>query len=206
MFTGLVEELGEVAAAEQLADAARITVAAPAATAGAAEGDSIAVNGACLTITAVTGSQFTADVMAETLRRTSLGALVPGSRVNLERPVPVGGRLGGHMVQGHVDAVATVTSRTRSEHWDLVRFTIPPGLAPYLVEKGSVAVDGVSLTVAALGDGADGQSPWFEVSLIPTTLAATTLGAVIPGSLVNLEADMIAKYVERILTAAGVRS
>jgi riboflavin synthase len=206
MFTGLVEELGEVAAVEQLAGAARITIAGPVTTTGAAAGDSIAVNGTCLTITAINGSQFTADVMAETLRRTSLGALVPGSRVNLERPVPMGGRLGGHLVQGHVDAVATVISRTSSGHWDLVRFTIPPGLARYLVEKGSVAVDGVSLTVAALGDGVDGQPPWFEVSLIPTTLAATTLGAITPGSPVNLEADMIAKYVERMLTTTGVRS
>jgi riboflavin synthase len=144
--------------------------------------------------------------MAETLRRTSLGTLVPGSRVNLERPVPMGGRLGGHLVQGHVDAVATVVSRATSDHWDLVRFTIPPGLEPYLVGKGSVAVDGVSLTVAALGGGPDGEPPWFEVSLIPTTLAATTLGTVSPGSLVNLEADMIAKYVERMLATAGVRS
>ena len=206
MFTGLVEELGEVAAVEQLADAARITIAGPVTTAGAAAGGSIAVNGACLTVTGISGGQFSADVMAETLRRTSLGTLVPGARVNLERPVPMGGRLGGHLVQGHVDAVATVLSRTASDHWDLVRFTIPPGLQPYLVEKGSVAVDGVSLTVAALGGGADGGPPWFEVSLIPTTLAATTLGTVSPGSLVNLEADMIAKYVERMLATTGVRS
>jgi riboflavin synthase len=205
MFTGLVEELGEVAAVEQLADAARITIAGPATIAGAAPGDSVAVNGVCLTVTAISGGRFGADVMAETLRRTSLGTLAPGSPVNLERPVPVGGRLGGHLVQGHVDAVAAVVSRATSDHWHLVRFTIPPGLEPYLVEKGSVAVDGVSLTVAALGGGADGEPPWFEVSLIPTTLASTTLGTVSPGSLVNLEADLIAKYVERMLTTTGVR-
>ena len=203
MFTGLVEELGEVAAVERLADAARITIAGPVTTTGAAAGDSVAVNGVCLTITGISSGRFSADVMAETLRRTSLGTLAPGARVNLERPVPMGGRLGGHLVQGHVDAVATVVSRATSDHWDLVRFTIPPGLEPYLVGKGSVAVDGVSLTVAALGGGPDGEPPWFEVSLIPTTLAATTLGAVAPGGLVNLEADMIAKYVERMLIAEG---
>jgi riboflavin synthase len=200
MFTGIVEELGEVAAVERLGDAARITVQGPTVTDGAAPGDSIAVNGTCLTVTAVSPPAFSADVMAETLARTGLGALVPGSRVNLERPVRLSGRLGGHLVQGHVDGVATVLSRARTDHWDVVRIAVPDGLARYIVEKGSVAVDGVSLTVSALGGGGGGPE-WFEVSLIPTTLALTTLGLVQPGSHVNLEVDMIGKYVARMLAS-----
>jgi riboflavin synthase len=202
MFTGIVEELGEVAAVERLGDAARITVQGPTVTDGAAPGDSIAVNGTCLTVTAVSPPAFSADVMAETLARTGLGALVPGSRVNLERPVRLSGRLGGHLVQGHVDGVATVLSRARAEHWDVARIAVPDGLGRYIVDKGSVAVDGVSLTVSALGGG-DGGPEWFEVSLIPTTLALTTLGLVQPGSHVNLEVDIIGKYVEKLL--AGYR-
>jgi riboflavin synthase len=198
MFTGIVEELGEVVSVEHLAGAARLTVRGPQVTADVAHGDSIAVNGVCLTVTAATQSAFTADVMAETLNRSALGALEPGSPVNLERSLRVGDRLGGHMVQGHVDGVGTVTSRVTGEHWDVVRIAHPPGLGRYLVEKGSVAVDGVSLTVSALGGG-PGEQPWFEVSLIPTTLAATTLGQVPPGGNVNLEVDMIGKYVERML-------
>ena len=197
MFTGIVEELGEVVSVEHLDGAARITVRGPRVTADARPGDSIAVNGTCLTVTGLSGSEFTADVMAETLRRTGLGELAPGSPVNLERSLRVGDRLGGHMVQGHVDGVGTVTSRVSGERWDVVRITAPPGLARYLVEKGSVAVDGVSLTVSALGGGE--AEPWFEVSLIPATLAATTLGRVQPGTGVNLEADVIGKYVERML-------
>jgi len=197
MFTGIVEELGEVVSVEHLDAAARITVQGPQVTADARHGDSIAVNGTCLTVTGLSGSEFTADVMAETLRRTGLGELAPGSPVNLERSLRVGDRLGGHMVQGHVDGVGTVTSRVSGERWDVVRITAPPGLARYLVEKGSVAVDGVSLTVSALGGGE--AEPWFEVSLIPATLAATTLGRVQPGTGVNLEADVIGKYVERML-------
>jgi riboflavin synthase len=198
MFTGIVEELGEVVGVEHLADAARLTVRGPQVTADATQGGSIAVNGVCLTVTAVTGDAFTADVMAETLHRSALGALGPGSPVNLERSLRVGDRLGGHLVQGHVDGVATVMSRATAEHWEVVRIAIPPGLGRYLVEKGSVAVDGVSLTISALGRGAGGE-PWFEVSLIPATLAVTTLGRVQPGSTVNLEVDMIGKYVERML-------
>jgi riboflavin synthase len=198
MFTGIVEELGEVVTVEHLAGAARVTVRGPRVTADVARGDSVAVNGVCLTVTAVAGAAFTADVMAETLNRTGLGGLEPGSPVNLERSLRVGDRLGGHMVQGHVDAVARVVSRVSDEHWDVVRISIPPGLGRYLVEKGSVAVDGVSLTVSALGGG-PGEQPWFEVSLIPATLAATTLGRVPPGGSVNLEADVIGKYVERML-------
>ena len=199
MFTGIVEELGEVVSVEHLAGAARLTVRGPRVTADVAHGDSIAVNGVCLTVTAASESAFTADVMAETLNRSALGALEPGSPVNLERSLRVGDRLGGHMVAGHVDGVGLVVSRVASEHWDVVRIAVPPGLARYLVEKGSVAVDGVSLTVSALGGTPD--EPWFEVSLIPTTLAATTLGGLPAGGRVNLEADVIGKYVERMLRA-----
>jgi riboflavin synthase len=197
MFTGIVEELGEVVSVERLGDAARIIVRGPQITTGARPGDSIAVNGTCLTVTDLSGSDFTADVMAETLHRSSLGDLAPGSPVNLERSLRVGDRLGGHLVQGHVDGVGTVVSRVSGDRWDVVRITVPPGLARYLVEKGSVAVDGVSLTVSALGGPR--EQPWFEVSLIPATLAATTLGRAQPGAGVNLEADVIGKYVERML-------
>ena len=180
MFTGIVEELGEVVSVEHLGGAARITVRGPQVTSDARPGDSIAVNGTCLTVTGLAGSDFTADVMAETLHRTGLGDLAPGSPVNLERSLRVGDRLGGHLVQGHVDGVGTVTSRVTGERWDVVRITVPPGLARYLVEKGSVTVDGVSLTVSALGGG-PAEPPWFEVSLIPATLAATTLGRAAAG-------------------------
>ena len=196
MFTGIVEELGEIVAVERLADAARLTVRGPRVTAEARHGDSVAVNGVCLTVTGATDKTFTADVMAETLRRTGLGALGPGSPVNLERPVPLGGRLGGHLVQGHVDGTGVILSRSPGEHWDVVRIALPPGLARYVVHKGSVTVDGVSLTVSGLGR-TDG--PWFEVSLIPATLELTTLGRLQPGSQVNLEVDVIAKYVESLL-------
>ncbi len=207
MFTGIVEERGEVVAMDRHAGAATVTVRGPRVTADAGEGDSIAVSGVCLTVTATSGSTFTADVMAETLRRTALGALAPGSSVNLERPLRLGGRLGGHLVQGHVDGVATIVSRSPAQHWDVVRIAIPPGLARYIVEKGSVAVNGVSLTVSAVGGGQDGEPPWFEVSLIPATLSGTTLGSAQPGSDVNLEVDVIGKYVERLLAGqeAAVR-
>ena len=220
MFTGIVEELGEVVAVERLPDAARLTVRGPLVTAEASHGDSIAVNGVCLTVTDSSDKTFTADVMAETLRRTGLGGLSPGSPVNLERPVELGGRLGGHLVQGHADGTGEILSRTPGEHWDVVRIATPPGLARYIVLKGSITVDGVSLTVSALGgpDGAAGRTtpaaprrwqyeqhgraePWFEVSLIPTTLEMTTLGRLQPGSRVNLEVDVIAKYVESLLAA-----
>jgi riboflavin synthase len=209
MFTGIVEELGEVVAVQQLPDAARLTVRGPLVTAEASHGDSIAVNGVCLTVTDSSDKTFTADVMAETLRRTGLGGLSPGSPVNLERPVELGGRLGGHLVQGHADGTGEILSRTPGEHWDVVRIATPPGLARYIVLKGSITVDGVSLTVSALGgpDGAGGTGsahgpePWFEVSLIPTTLEMTTLGRLQPGSRVNLEVDVIAKYVESLLAA-----
>src|SRR6266851_5713666 len=151
MFTGIVEELGEVVAVDRLPDAARLTVRGPRVTADASHGDSIAVNGVCLTVTDSSDKTFTADVMAETLRRTGLGGLSPGSPVNLERPVELGGRLGGHLVQGHADGTGEILSRTRGEHWDVVRIATPPGLARYIVLKGSITVDGVSLTVSALG-------------------------------------------------------
>jgi len=207
MFTGIVEERGEVVAVDRHAGAATMRVRGPRVTADASPGDSIAVNGVCLTVTATSGSTFTADVMAETLRRSALGALGPGSPVNLERPLRVGGRLGGHLVQGHVDGVAVIVSRSPAQHWDVVRIAVPPGLARYIVEKGSVSVDGVSLTVSAVGEGGDGAPPWFEVSLIPATLSGTTLGAAQPGSDVNLEVDVIGKYVERLLAGqeAAVR-
>lgn len=193
MFTGIVEELGEVVAVEPLADAARLTIRGPVVTEDAADGDSIAVNGVCLTVAGHDGDTFTADVMQETLRRSSLGGLRDGSRVNLERPVTLAARLGGHLVQGHVDGVGTVVSRESGRHWDLVRVAMPEGLARYIVEKGSITVDGVSLTVVDVDDRS------FGVSLIPTTLQLTTLGRVGPGDPVNLEVDVVAKYVERLL-------
>jgi riboflavin synthase len=198
MFTGIVEELGEVAAVQHDGETARITVRAPAVAADAVPGGSVAVNGVCLTVTGVAGRDITADVMAETLRRTALGTLAPGAPVNLERPLRLGDRLGGHLVQGHVDGVATVASRREDSRGHVLRLGTPPSLCRYVVEKGSVAVDGVSLTVSAVS-GPGAEPPWFEVSLIPTTLAVTTLGRARPGARVNLEVDMIGKYVERLL-------
>ncbi len=201
MFTGIVEELGEVAAVEDLADACRFTVNGPLVTEGAAHGDSIAVNGVCLTVVGTADGSFTADVMAETLKRSSLGALRPGSRVNLERPMALGGRLGGHLVQGHVDGTGTIAARTPAEHWEIVRIALPENLSRYVVEKGSITVDGISLTVV------DAGPDFFTVSLIPTTLALTTLGVKQVGDPVNLEVDVLAKYVERLLgdRTEGVR-
>ncbi|MCD0481167.1 riboflavin synthase [Streptacidiphilus sp. ASG 303] len=206
MFTGIVEELGEVVSVEDLGDSSRIRLRGPLVTQGARHGDSIAVNGVCLTVVdtaeelaAGTGA-FSADVMAETLKRSSLGVLAPGSRVNLERAMALGDRLGGHLVQGHVDATATLLSRTPGEagadgrpQWEVLRFSLPAGISRYLVEKGSITVDGVSLTVVEAG------ADFFTVSLIPATLALTTLGLRRPGEPVNLEVDVLAKYVERLL-------
>jgi len=197
MFSGIVEELGSVARLDWHGDAAVLQVRGPVVTADAAHGDSIAVNGVCLTVTAVDGDVFSADVMKETFDRSALGSLAPGERVNLERAVTPSTRLGGHIVQGHVDGVGRILSRAADERWTDVRIELPAGLARYVVEKGSISVDGVSLTVAAV----DGTS--FTVSLIPTTLALTTLGHKDSGALVNLEVDVIAKYVEK-LVAAGV--
>jgi len=197
MFTGIVEELGEVVDLTDLGDSVRLGVRGPAVLDGTRQGDSIAVNGVCLTVVETDGDRFTADVMRETLQRSSLGALTPGAPVNLERPVRLDGRLGGHLVQGHVDGTATILERTPSPHWDLLRISLPAGLGRYVVAKGSITVDGVSLTVAAV----DADS--FTVSLIPTTLAVTTLGRKAPGDPVNLEVDVVAKYVERLLTREG---
>ncbi|MCY0936464.1 riboflavin synthase [Streptomyces sp. H34-S4] len=195
MFTGIVEELGEVVAVEQLAEASRFRLRGPVVTEDAKHGDSIAVNGVCLTVVETGDGEFTADVMQETLNRSSLGALTQGSRVNLERPMALGGRLGGHLVQGHVDGTGEILSRTPSEHWELVKVALPANLSRYVVEKGSITVDGVSLTVV------EAAADWFTLSLIPTTLDLTTLGLKQPGDPVNLEVDVLAKYVERLLGA-----
>jgi riboflavin synthase len=203
VFTGIVEELGTLEVREDGADSAVLRIRARKTLDGVALGDSISVNGVCLTVTGVQpgtdgSSVWSTDVMAETLRRSSLGATGVGDPVNLERAVTAETRLGGHIVQGHVDGVGTVVSRTPGDQWEVVRIAVPVELARYVVEKGSITVDGVSLTVSAL---ADEPEPWFEVSLIPTTLRETTLGARTPGSPVNLEVDVIAKYVERLLGA-----
>jgi riboflavin synthase len=203
MFTGIVEELGTLVAREEGDDSAVLRIRARKALEDVALGDSISVNGVCLTVTGVQPGEdgsavWSTDVMAETLRRSSLGAVGTGDPVNLERAVTATTRLGGHIVQGHVDGVGTVLARTPGDHWEVVRIAVPAELARYVVEKGSITVDGVSLTVSAL---ADGPEPWFEISLIPTTLRETTLGTRTPGSPVNLEVDVIAKYVERLLGA-----
>lgn len=193
MFTGIVEELGSVVAVEPLADSARLRIRGPIVTSDAVHGASIAVNGVCLTVVEHGDGEFAADVMQETLDRSSLGALVPGSPVNLERPVTLSARLGGHLVQGHVDGTGTILARTPSEHWEVVRIGLPDDLGRYVVEKGSITVDGVSLTVV------EAHHDWFSVSLIPTTLELTTLGTKTAGDPVNLEVDVVAKYVERML-------
>jgi riboflavin synthase len=200
LFTGIVEELGEVVAVEELPDAARFRLRGPVVTEGARHGDSVAVNGVCLTVVDLDGPEFTADVMAETLNRSSLGGLGPGDRVNLERPTAVGGRLGGHLVQGHVDGTGEIMERKTSDNWEVVTVSLPVDLTRYVVEKGSVTVDGVSLTVV------DAGPDFFTVSLIPTTLALTTLGRKQPGDPVNLEVDVVAKYVERMLAPHLARS
>jgi riboflavin synthase len=194
MFTGIVEELGEVTyLTDAGGDSAVLAVRGPVVTSDARHGDSIAVNGVCLTVIDNVGGVFTADVMGETLRRSSLGVLRPGSPVNLERAATVGSRLGGHLVQGHVDGVATIIGREPADDWEVLRFSLPSGLARYVVEKGSITVDGVSLTVMAVDDES------FSVGLIPTTLKLTVLGAKAVGDPVNLEVDVIAKYVEKML-------
>lgn len=198
MFTGIVEELGEVTGRDVLSDAARLTIRGAVVTADAGHGDSIAVNGVCLTVAELLpGGQFTADVMGETLNRSNLGELQIGSRVNLERAAAVNSRLGGHIVQGHVDGTGRIVAHTPSEHWEVVRIEIPAEVARYVVEKGSITVDGISLTVSGLGSD---QQDWFEVSLIPTTRELTTLGQAPVGTQVNLEVDVIAKYVERLMS------
>jgi len=210
LFTGIVEDLGEVEAVEHLGDFARIHVRSTVVTQDARPGDSICVSGVCLTVTSLISSRprpaseaqeppsptplgFAADVMGETLRHSSLKSVAPGTRVNLERSVRLADRLGGHLVQGHTDGTATIISRDPQEHWEVVRIGLPESLARYIVHKGSITVDGVSLTVSGIGDDS------FEVSLIPETLKRTTLGLKQPGDEVNLEVDVVAKYVEKLL-------
>lgn len=193
VFTGIVEELGRVSAVEDLGDASRLEIECTVVVEDASLGDSIAVNGVCLTVAELTDSGFVADVMRESLNRSSLGSLEVGSPVNLERAMAAGGRFGGHIVQGHVDGTAEIIGRTPAEHWEIVRFGLPEDLDRYVVEKGSITVDGTSLTVSEIGEG------WFEVSLIPTTLADTVLGSLPVGASVNLEVDVLAKYVEKMM-------
>jgi riboflavin synthase len=210
LFTGIVEDLGEVEAVEHLGDFARIHVRSTVVTEDARVGDSICVNGVCLTVTGLITSRptpagtapeppgrtplgFAADVMGETLRHSSLKSVAPGTKVNLERSVRLDDRLGGHLVQGHTDGTGTIVSRDPQEQWDVVRVSLPQSLARYVVHKGSITVDGISLTVSGIADG------WFEVSLIPETLKRTTLGHKQPGAEVNLEVDVVAKYVEKLM-------
>jgi riboflavin synthase len=198
MFTGIVEELGRVRSVERHGDTAVLAVACRTVVTDVAEGDSISVNGTCLTVTAIDRdaegpSGFRADLMGETLDRTALGDLTPGAPVDLERALRADGRLGGHLVQGHVDGVATVLAVEPRAQWTTMTFTLPTALAPYVVEKGSITVDGASLTVAAV------DADTFTVGLIPHTLAHTVLGVRSAGERVNLEVDVIAKYVERML-------
>ena len=210
MFTGIVEELGRVVRLETVEDCARLTVEAPTVTQDASLGDSISVNGCCLTVAAMHGSTFTADLMAETLTRTTLGSQAPGDPVNLERALRATDRLGGHIVQGHVDATAEVLDRSHGEHWDLLRVGLPRETARYVAVKGSVALDGVSLTVVDVEDAqhdapdaspTPGAGASLSVGLIPETLRRTTLGTRRPGERVNLEVDVMAKYAERLLGA-----
>ncbi|MBR8741600.1 riboflavin synthase [Nocardiopsis sp. MG754419] len=208
MFTGIVEELGEVVAvapAGASAEAVLLTVRGPLASSDARHGHSIAVNGVCLTVVELGDGTFTADVMKESLERSNLGSLTPGSPVNLERAARTDGRLGGHIVQGHVDGTAVLLTRDPGEKWDVLRFALRPELSPYVVEKGSITVDGTSLTVSAVSAPGAAEE-YFEVSLIPATLEATTLGRLAVGSVVNVEVDVIAKYVERITAVSRARA
>jgi riboflavin synthase len=202
MFTGIIEELGTVERIERTADAARFTIRGPLVVEGAGHGDSISVNGVCLTVVAQTPESFTADVMAQTLNMSTLACAAEGAPVNLERAALVGGRLGGHIVQGHIDGTGAVQQIRPGEAWQVVRFSLSDALAPLVVDKGSIAIDGVSLTVSSISPAAD-TDQWFEVSLIPETLAATTLGGLAVGDRVNLETDIIARHVERMLALAA---
>ena len=192
MFTGIIEELGEVTAWERGADAARLTVRAPLAVSDAKHGDSISVSGVCLTVVDQGPDWFTADVMAESIAMSWFDAMAADRRVNIERAAQVGDRLGGHIVQGHIDGTATLISETDGSAWRVLRFSLAPDVAPLVARKGSIAVDGVSLTVSAVGPD------WFEVSLIPETLTATTLGGLTPGDRVNIETDILARHVARL--------
>jgi len=198
MFTGLIEEIGEVVALDRDGDSARLTVRGPLAVSDATHGASIAVNGLCLTVVEQTADAFTADVMEVSLRMSQLGDLAVGSRVNLERAAQVGDRLGGHIVQGHVDGTATVLETEDGDAWRRVRLALDDDLAPYVARKGSITLQGVSLTVSGLSDETE-AAQWLEVSLIPETLESTTLGALVPGDRVNVETDVVARHVARML-------
>ncbi|PCE14366.1 riboflavin synthase subunit alpha [Microbacterium sp. SZ1] len=198
MFTGIIEEIGEITAITPSGDGWRLTVRAPKAAADAVHGESIAVSGVCLTVVGSTPVSFDADVMKQTLDVAALGTASVGTRVNIEKAMPVGARLGGHIVQGHVDGVGAVIDVRPGEQWSVLRISLPDDLAPLVVDKGSISVDGTSLTVSAVSP-ADADDAWFEVSLIPETLAATTLGSRAVGDRVNLETDILARHVERLL-------
>ncbi|PRA78479.1 riboflavin synthase [Microbacterium sp. MYb66] len=198
MFTGIIEEMGEITAIAPAGDGWRLTVRAPRAAADAVHGESIAVSGVCLTVVGSTADTFDTDVMKQTLDVAAIGSATIGTRVNIEKAMPVGARLGGHIVQGHVDGVGEVLEVRPGAQWSVLRISLPADLAPLVVDKGSISVDGTSLTVSAVSEPAD-PSPWFEVSLIPETLAATTLGIRAVGDRVNLETDILARHVERLL-------
>ena len=206
MFTGIVEELGQVVALEHSAAlearSARLSVRGPVVVEGTRTGDSISVNGCCLTVSELSDGVFVADVMAETLQRTGLGALAPGSRVNLERALRPGDRMGGHIVQRHVDTTGTLLARHHEERWDVLEISVPDELMGYVAVKGSIAIDGISLTVVDVVDdaGSEGTGGRVTVSLIPETLRRTTLGLTQVGEAVNLEVDVLAKYIARYLS------
>jgi riboflavin synthase len=197
MFTGIIEELGEVLAWERSGDSGRLTIKAPLAVSDAKHGDSISVDGVCLTVVDQGADWFTADVMAVSIGISTLGDLAVGQRVDIERAAALGDRLGGHIVQGHIDGTATLLSRDDGDAWRVLRFTLDPEHARLVVRKGSIAVNGVSLTVSGAGDD------WFEVSLIPETLTATTLGTLTPGDRVNIETDILARHVQRLIALGG---
>lgn len=205
MFTGIIEELGRIERIERTTDAARLTIRAPRVLADAGHGDSISVSGVCLTVVDRTPDTFTADVMAQTLAMSTLDNATEGTPVNLERAALVGGRLGGHIVQGHIDGTSTVLGVTPGEAWRVLRFSLSPELAPLVAGKGSIAIDGVSLTVSNISPAGEAEQ-WFEVSLIPETLTATTLGARAVGDPVNIETDILARHVERMLALADAES
>ncbi|MDO4241070.1 MAG: riboflavin synthase [Microbacteriaceae bacterium] len=202
MFTGLIETIGTITAMEPAGDGVRLTVAAPGILADAKHGDSIAVSGVCLTAIELSENEFSADVMLQTLKMSALQNAQPGTRVNLERAAQVGSRLGGHIVQGHVDGTGQVLEVRPGAQWQVVRFSLPATLAPLVVDKGSITVDGVSLTVSAVSAAGESEQ-WFEVSLIPETLTATTLGERVAGDTVNLETDIVARHVARLQEFAG---
>ncbi len=205
MFTGIISEIGEIVAVTPAGDGVRLTVRAPRAVADVVHGESIAVSGVCLTVVASGAETFDADVMRQTLDVSALGNVAAGTRVNIEKAMAVGDRLGGHIVQGHVDAVGEILEVRPGDKWRVLRIALPATLAPLVVDKGSITVDGTSLTVSAVSAPAPGESGWFEVSLIPETLIATTLGALLVGDRVNLETDILARHVERLLAFRAPR-